>query len=314
MARITRPRDNEPIRLVENKNGVKYRAVITIGQHPNGRRRQETRTFDTLSEARDWVSDTRLAVRRGTYHAPNRTTVNEVADAWLASKRDVRAVTWNSYQTVLKSARARLGVMQASELRRSHIDDFVTWLSTKGGRKGEGVSHRTISLTLQTLRAALDYAVVEGIIATNPAAVVKPPRRKPDDFRKVSIWNAEQLDRFVAHADKDRWAAAWRLTACELRRSEVLGLLWENVDFEEGAVTIVQGRVAFGSSSEAVDAPKSRASARTVPVEMARPGTIALLRALKHRQAADRLKAGEAWQDTGYVLVDELGRPVRPET
>lgn len=313
MARITHPREDEPIRLVTSRGGVRYRAVLSTGQHPDGRRRQETRTFDTLSEAREWVSETRLAVKRGAYRAPVRSTVSEVADAWLESKRDVREVTLNTYAVVLKSVRARLGAMQVSDVRRSHCDEFVSWLRNEGGRKGEGVSHRTVSLTLLVLKSVLDYAVTEGLLVANPASSVKPPRKRPQDHREPTIWTRAQLDAFVAQADQDAWAALWRLTACELRRSEVCGLQWSDVDLEAGTVTVRQGRVAFGSKSEAVDAPKSRASARTVPVEVARPGTVALLRSLRRSQAEDRLRAGEAWADSGFVFVDRLGQPIRPE-
>lgn len=63
----------------------------------------------------------------------------------------------------------------------------------------------------------------------------------------------------------------------------------------------------------ATDDPKSSASRRTVPVEDIQPGTVALLRALKARQAADKLRVGAAYTESGYVLVDLLGVPVRPE-
>ena len=50
-----------------------------------------------------------------------------------------------------------------------------------------------------------------------------------------------------------------------------------------------------------------------MPVEQIQPGTVALLRSLRARQAADRLSLGSGYPETGYVLVDTLGAPVRPE-
>ena len=311
--RITKPRDDEPIRLVANKSGVKYRAVVATGQHPDGRRRQETRTFDTLRDARDWVSETRLSVKRGTYTAPDRATVDAICTAWLESKRDVRAVTLNTYATVLKAVRARLGARKVQDVRRSDVEGFVSWLNTEGGRSGAGVSHRTVVLTLGTLRMVFAYAVAEGLIPASPVETVKPPRKRPQDERRITVWSTDELARFIGTADTDDWAAAWRLTASGLRRSEVLGMTWDDLDPEAGAVTVRQGRVGFGSKSEAVDAPKSKASARTVPVEAMHPGTLALLRSLSAAQAAARLKAGGAWSESGFIVVDALGHPVRPE-
>ncbi|QQE48518.1 hypothetical protein I6H91_10305 [Micrococcus luteus] len=59
--------------------------------------------------------------------------------------------------------------------------------------------------------------------------------------------------------------------------------------------------------------PKCAQRVRTVHVEAMRPGTMDLRRALRARQARHQLKAGAAWHSTGYVVVDELGSPVRPE-
>jgi hypothetical protein len=72
---------------------VKYRAVVSTGQRPDGKRRHSTRTFDTLTDAREWVSETMLSVRRGTFAAPARVRFSDVGDAWLTSHRDVREVT-----------------------------------------------------------------------------------------------------------------------------------------------------------------------------------------------------------------------------
>ncbi len=108
------------------------------------------------------------------------------------------------------------------------------------------------------------------------------------------------LRRFRQHADSDPLAAAWRLTLSGLTRADVLGLRWSDVDTDAGTVTVRQGRVAVqGGRESSTDAPKSAQRRRTVPVEVIHPGTMAALRALRVRQAQDRLRAGEAWHDTG---------------
>lgn len=73
------------------------------------------------------------------------------------------------------------------------------------------------------------------------------------------------------------------------------------------------GAVARDGQRSHIDEPKSEQRRRTVPVEVIHPGTVALLRSLIARQAAERLRAGEAYTDSGLVVVDALGVPVRPE-
>ncbi|WP_430753695.1 hypothetical protein [Micrococcus luteus] len=113
----------------------------------------------------------------------------------------------------------------------------------------------------------------------------------------------------------DYLAAAWRLTLSGVTRAEVMGLRWEGVDLNAGTVTVAQGRVqSISKGGEIyVGDPKSAQRVRAVHVEAIHPGTVDLLQALKARQARHQLKAGAAWHSTGYVVVDELGRPVRPD-
>jgi integrase len=79
---------------------------------------------------------------------------------------------------------------------------------------------------------------------------------------------------------------------CGLRRSKVLGLTWDCVDLDRGEIVVQAGRVLLDGRRTATDDPKSAASRRTVPVEEIQPGTVALLRSLRARQAADRLVLG----------------------
>jgi integrase len=88
---------------------------------------------------------------------------------------------------------------------------------------------------------------------------------------------------------------------------------WGSVNLSDGLVAVQAGRVQLDGHRTLTDDPKSRASWRTVPVEAMHPGTLKLLRTLSARQAADRLAACTAYDDSGYVLVDALGQPIRPE-
>jgi integrase len=148
------------------------------------------------------------------------------------------------------------------------------------------------------------------VVAVNVAASVKPPVSHTATPRPRRSGNPE-LIKFREVADQDEWAAAWRLTLCGLRRSEVMGLRWDAVDLDRGEIVVQAGRVLLDRHRTATEGPKSSASHRTVPVVAMHPGAVALLRTLKARQAADRLVLGSGYPETGYVLVDRLGVPIR---
>lgn len=105
------------------------------------------------------------------------------------------------------------------------------------------------------------------------------------------------------------------LTLAGLRRSEVLGLRWLAVDLGPGTVRVEARRVALDGKRTATEEPKSAASWRTVPVETASGHrcAVALLRSLKASQATNQLAAGSGYEESGFVLVDALGHPIRPE-
>jgi integrase len=150
-------------------------------------------------------------------------------------------------------------------------------------------------------------AVKTGDLARNPAALVDRPR-DVDRPEKV-IWEASDVARFLHVSDEDRLAGAWRLSLSGLRRGEVVGLRWADVDLDAGTVTVRRTRILVGGRVIDQESAKSKTSARVVPLT---PSTVAALRRTKARQIEERLQAGSAYVDSGLVVVDEVGRPINP--
>jgi integrase len=101
------------------------------------------------------------------------------------------------------------------------------------------------------------------------------------------------------------------LALAVLRRSEILGLRWSDVDFDAGTVSVAQGRVVVPGVGTVTGDPKSKRSRRVLPMPS---DILAALRAFKVQQAAERLALGNAYRDPGLVAVNEDGSPIRPET
>jgi integrase len=109
----------------------------------------------------------------------------------------------------------------------------------------------------------------------------------------------------------DRLRAAWWLLLSRgLRRGEVSGLKWSNIDLEAGVLRVVETRVVV-SATATFSTPKTAAVRRAFPLD---DRLVSELKSHRARQAAERLPAGEAWEDSDYLFVDEVGRPYRPET
>lgn len=318
--RVTTPRDGEPIRLVETARGVRYRVVLDTAP-PGARRRQVTRTFDTIREARGFVDETRTAVVRGAFTAPSKLTVRALAEAWLADRQadsesgGIREVSVNGYRSALHAVLLHVGEQPVQALTSADVRALLRVLATDGGKWRRGLSHRSIVYALGTLRQVLDYGVESGVLAKNAAAGVRPPKAKAGDRRAQVVWSPRELATFREHVDglpdtvraADPWLrVGYRLTLCGLRRSEVLGLEWEHVDLTAGTVRVERGRVKTGRGrATAHGDAKSDDSHRTVPVEVFHAGTVAALRELWLAQGRP---------GAGLVVVDAVGQPVDPDT
>lgn len=170
------------------------------------------------------------------------------------------------------------------------------------------VSSRTVVTMLVVLSSALDDAMREGLVARNVARLVKRPAV---EHHEMATWTAEQAVRFREHVRGDRLAACWLLTLAGLRRSEVLGLRWSDVDLDGGTVTIAQGRVVAEGQGTITGDPKSKRSRRALPMPAE---VLTALRVFRLRQSEERLAIGSEYPDTGLVAVNVIGLPIRPET
>lgn len=314
------PTHSEPIRreVRPGSERIRYLAVVRTAD-----RRQTKARFDTLSEARAWVAARRAETEDGrTYDKPSGETVEQLCERWLASRADVRAVTVESYRYALRPVIRHMGGRPVAQVTAADVQRLIGWLSASGGMPsrahphGKPLSPRAVRLALIALAQAFDSADPRAV-PVNPVRhkAVKRPRQVEAVGADLQHWQPSDVIRFRHHADTDAFAAAWRLTLCGLTRADVLGLRWSDVDLDSGTVTIRQGRVPVQGGKETVtDAPKSPQRRRTVPVEVIHPGTVALLRSLRARQAEDRLLVGRAWRETGLVVVDQLGEGIRPET
>jgi integrase len=284
---------------------------VDTGRGLDGKRIQEHRTFDRRSDAVAELARIMTEAGRGLYVRPSQETLGDHLDGWLEGvTRDLRASTKRNYEDAFLPVRDRLGGRRLQSISKADVEGLISWMLTagrrRGGKAGSGLSARSVRLTLGRLTAALESAVEEGKLARNPARYVKPPKHAP---REQETWSASEVRQFLGVADADRLAACWRLSLYGLRRGEVLGLRWADVDLKAATITVRRARVLVGY--EVVMAgPKSRNGERTLPLDEV---LVSLLRALRKRQRGERVAAGPAYEASGYLAADELGIPVHPE-
>jgi integrase len=196
------------------------------------------------------------------------------------------------------------------------MDWMLTAGRRRGGKPGTGLSGRSAWLTLGRLTAALEMAVLEGKLVRNVAKLVTPPDHTP---KERETWNKADVKKFLTKASRDRLHAAWRLSLYGLRRGEVLGLRWSDIDLKAKTLTVNQARVLVEYKVR-IEEPKSLNGKRTLPLD---DELVLALTALRKRQMEESAAAGTAYQSGlavldwysggAYVVTDEVGTPVHRE-
>lgn len=181
----------------------------------------------------------------------------------------------------------------------------------RGGKVGTGLGPRSVRLTFGRLKAAFELACRDRRLAANPCQYAEQPDQ---DRREATTWSRGQLQAFLARAARNRLYAAWWLTGLGLRRGEVLGLRWEDIDLDKRTIKITRSRVLV-NGTVIEKGTKSDKGKRTLPIPRIGDddAVIAALRALRDLQAMEASAATAAYADSGYVAVDELGAPVHPD-
>lgn len=199
----------------------------------------------------------------------------------------------------------RIGHVPIGKLTSTVIAGLYADLLADGhtGKNGTGgLSAKTVRNIAGTLHKALKDGVRREQLARNPAANVDLPRAvRPE----LNVWDEQQVGQFLAHVNdvEDPCAPLWRLLlATGLRRGELLGLTWTDVDLVDGTVTIRQSRTVKG-----VDTPKTKRGRRTIALD---PDTVVELAHLKNAQEQAAIDLG-GWSSP-FVATDLDGRPIQP--
>ncbi|MGW1343995.1 tyrosine-type recombinase/integrase [Kribbella sp. NPDC002412] len=168
-------------------------------------------------------------------------------------------------------------------------------------------SDRLVEQVHAVLRNALQAAVREEVLQRNVAKLVQVKGAQYEVNRGVTEQQARQL---LEAAKPTRLHALFVLALyLGLRRGEMLGLRWHDIDWAENTLQIRRTLQRVDGALQAVT-PKTNRSRRTVPLI---PVCVEALRSHKRRQAMERLLAGEKWVDTGYVFTTEIGTAIEPD-
>ncbi|MEU0086058.1 site-specific integrase [Streptomyces sp. NPDC006274] len=285
--------------ITKRKDG-RYQAAVYVLQ-PDGTRARKFAYGKTWAECDAKRRDLLDKVDQGVPVPTRSARLSEWLPYWLDNiiKPRRKLSTYDKYEAHVRLYLVpMIGSKRLESLGTADVRRFLVQLENKTTAATAKESHRV-------LRTALTAACREELVTRNVASLVEPPRAKS---RELSPWSLDETLDFLAAARKDPLYAAFVLAiAMGLRRGEIIGLRWVDVDLDK-RVLYVRQQTQRRRGVLYNDDPKGRRR-RAVPLPAM---CIAPLRWHRMRQAAAKLRAGKSWDEGGYVFATRTGRPVEP--
>ena len=239
-------------------------------------------------------------------------TFADAVRAWLRGcEIRIDKVTYQGYAETVKRHIApyfdSLGVTLI-DVDRKILQAYIDEKHCNGRLDGKGgLSPKSIRHHKNVLYQTLKDAVINGVLAANPCEYLKLP---PSERHEASFYNAEQLTTLLEATRDEPIYPLVKVTAVYgLRRSEVLGLKWDSIDFTNGFVTIKHTVVKQITTVEK-DKTKNTASYRSFPLM---PEIRELFLDLKQQETTNREIFGDSYAKNDYIFKWSDGRPFAPD-
>jgi integrase len=255
-------------------------------------------------------------------------TTGEWLDRWLEQRSGPRTSTMRGYAAHVRLyLKPCLGRIPLADLTAAHVQAMFTAISRQHEAAGHPVTAATLARVRATLRAALNAAIRAGLTGVNAASLAEMPApRRPRpvvwtatrvaEWQRtgirppVAVWTPAQTAQFLNAIRGHRLYAAYHLIALRgLRRGEAAGLRWCDIDLDS-ATAIITCQLQQYDGRLVLCPPKTVGSERAVALDRT---TVAVLRAHKAAQDAERAALGKDYHDSGYVFTCLNGDPMAPD-
>jgi integrase len=282
----------------------KYYVNLDYGKEESGKRNKHSPSFSKLSDARKVLKQFEADKVKGTLLKPKATTLKEWLESWMENniKPYKEETTVHGYENIInKHIIPALGKMPIQKLSAQQIQKYYTTLLTE-----KHLLPSTVKKHHELLKTALNVAVKQDVLIKNPVDKVDAPK---NTNREAKCYTTDELNMLLDLVKNDRLEIVVYLAAfAGLRREEISGLKWENVDFENRFMTIKEVKTMAGG--EIINKkPKNDSSTRQLFI------VDELLDALnreKNRQEENKAYLQSEYINSGLVVAWPNGKEYRP--
>lgn len=300
--------------MADGRTTTTWYVVVDRGRDRNGKRRQKWHGgYRTRKEAEAAQAKIVTEINSGTYVSPTGVTLEAfLVNEWLPGVRSqLKPTTWDSYnRTIELHVLPRLGSTPLQQVSPTALNALYAELLRDGRCDGNGgLSERSVSYVHRILHKALADAVDAQLISQNPVSRAKPPKAGKNGVDALRFWTPDELRTFLDYARGSRLHGIWVLASMTgMRRGELLGLRWSDVDLDEARLSVRRTLVSIAYKMH-VSTPKT-GRPRVIDLD---PATVAGLREEHGRRKSDRDEWGDGYDDQDLVFARQDGTPLHPD-
>lgn len=305
---------------------VTYRLRVFVGYDALGKQIFKTKT---------WIPDDNLTAKQAEKEAAKQAilfeeecqndilTVKKVrfkdlAEEWfqlMEITQKMKMSTIVRYRTCTDRTYKAFGNVYIDKITFRDVQMFILGLSHKGvnQRTGGGLSQKSQKHHLSFISDVMQYAIQCGLIKTNPCTNVSTV--KTDSPEKL-IYSLEEMRMILRRIDQfapTEYKIFFYLAAfCGLRKGEILGIEFKDIDLDRGTLSIERTSNYHGSYTGVyTSTPKTKKSKRILILP---PEILQLIPILKDEQQNMMIICGDQWHETDRLMIGWNGRPMHPNT
>ena len=288
-----------------------WQITIELPKDPiTGKRVRKYRSVEgTKKDAERAMHEYIRELEKGYYVTNSKITIGEWIDTWLEVYiiPNVSPTTLSRYEGMIRRyIKPIIGHLQVQQLNTLAVQAWVNGLKISPS-SGKPMAAATVKHAYHVLKGCMDKAVLAGIIAKTPCVGIMLPKGQK---KNAVIYDENQIKQLISAAKGTDMELVIDMELClGLRRGELLGLQWCDVDWEKNQIRIVRNRVVVDGKS-VVKEPKTASSVRIVD---APDMLMQKLRNYRNKCLENRMRMGRNYTVTDFVIVHPDGKPVYPE-
>ena len=304
------------------KRGNSYLIRVSCGYDINGNHKEQSMTWKpdegmTKKQIEKELNRQAVMFEESGNHGFKTSTMKfqELAEEWFENyaKNALRCITYERMLQLTHRVYPAIGHLRIDKITAKHLQGFVNSLAKEGANEktDKPLAPKTIRHNLSFISDVFSYAVRIDLVSDNPCRKVTIPK---GEVKEKPIYSQEEIAQLLTaiNGEPTKYRAFFFLIAYSgFRRSEMFGLKWKDIDFENNIISIKRTSNYTSERGIYTDTTKTKRSKRVLKIS---PYIMGILKELKDEQDEEALRLGDKWVESDRLFVKWNGEPMNNQT